>query len=40
MKGNKYIINDNSVEMIIESKVHGIVKVKIDKEDMEKCSKL
>lgn len=40
MKGNKYIIKDNSVEMIIESKVHGIVKVKIDKEDMEKCSKL
>ena len=40
MKGNKYIINDNSVEMIIESKVHGIVKVKIDKENMEKCSKL
>lgn len=40
MKGNKYIINDNFVEMIIESKVHGIVKVKIDKEDMEKCSKL
>lgn len=40
MKGNKYIISDNHAEMIIESKVHGIIKVKIDKEDLEKCSKL
>ena len=30
MKGNKYIINDNYVEMIIESKVYGIIIVKID----------
>lgn len=40
MKGNKYIINDNYVEMIIESKVYGIIIVKIDKNDLEKCSKL
>ena len=40
MKGNKYIINEKYAEMIIESKVHGIIKVKIDKEDLEKCSKL
>ena len=40
MKGNKYIINDNYVEMIIESKVYGITIVKIDKNDLEKCSKL
>ena len=37
MKGNKYIINNNYVEMIIESKVYGIIIVKID---IEKCSKL
>ena len=30
MKGNKYIINNNYVEMIIESKVYGIIIVKID----------
>lgn len=40
MKGNKYIINDNYVEMIIESKVYGIIRVKIDNDDLEKCSKL
>ena len=40
MKGNKYIINNNYVEMIIESKVYGIIIVKIDKNDLEKCSKL
>ncbi len=40
MKGNKYIINDNYVEMIIESKVYGVIRVKIDNDDLEKCSKL
>lgn len=40
MKGNKYIINDNYAEMIIESKVHGVIKVMIDKDDLEKCSQL
>lgn len=40
MKGNKYIINDNYVEMIIESKVYGIIRVKIDQQYLEKCSKL
>jgi RNA-binding protein YhbY len=40
MKGNKYIINNKYVEMIIESKIHGVIKVKIDQEDLEKCSKL
>lgn len=40
MKGNKYVINDKYAEMIIESKIHGIIKVKIDEEDLEKCSKL
>ena len=40
MKGNKYIINDNYVEMIIESKVYGIIRVKIDNDDLEKCSQL
>lgn len=40
MNGNKYIINDNYAEIVIESKVHGIVKVKIDNEYVEKCSKL
>lgn len=40
MKGNKYIINNNYVEMIIESKVYGIIRVKIDNDDLEKCSKL
>ena len=40
MKGNKYIINDNYVEIIIESKVYGVIRVKIDNDDLEKCSKL
>lgn len=40
MKGNKYIINDNYVEIIIESKVQGVIRVKIDNDDLEKCSKL
>ena len=40
MKGNKYIINDNYVEMIIESKVYGVIRVKIDNDDLEKCNKL
>ena len=40
MKGNKYIINDNYVEMIIESKVYGVIRVKIDNDDLEKCSNL
>lgn len=40
MKGNKYVINEKYAEMIIESKIHGVIKVKIDKEDLEKCSKL
>ena len=40
MKGNKYIINDNYVEMIIESKVYGVIRVKRDNDDLEKCSKL
>ena len=40
MKGNKYLINDKYVEMIIESKIHGIIRVKIDKDDLEKCSQL
>ena len=40
MKGNKYIINNSYVEMIIKSKVYGTIIVKIDNEDLEKCSKL
>ena len=40
MKGNKYIIKNNYVEMIIESKVYGTIIVKIDNDDLEKCSKL
>lgn len=40
MKGNKYIINNNYVGMIIESKVYGMIRVKIDNDDLEKCSKL
>lgn len=40
MKGNNYIIYDKHAEMIIVSKIYGIVKVKIDKEDVEKCTKL
>lgn len=40
MKGNKYIINDNYVEIIIESKVYGVIRVKVDNDDLEKCSKL
>lgn len=40
MKGNKYIINNKYAEMIIESKIHGVIKVRIDQEDLEKCSKL
>ncbi|MGG7143599.1 hypothetical protein ACQPVP_09050 [Clostridium nigeriense] len=40
MKGNKYVISDKYAEMIIESKIHGVIKVKIDQEDLEKCSKL
>lgn len=40
MKGNKYIIKNDYVEMIIKSKVYGTIIVKIDNEDLEKCSKL
>ena len=40
MKWNKYIINVNYVEIIIESKVYGVIRVKIDNDDLEKCSKL
>ncbi len=40
MKGNKYIIKNNYVEMIIESKVYGTIILKMDNDDWEKCSKL
>lgn len=37
MKGNKYIVYDKYAEMIINSKIHGEVKILIDKEDILKC---
>ena len=40
MKKNKYIINEKKAEMIIESKKYGSVKVTIDIDDIEKCSRL
>ena len=40
MKGNKYIINNNYVEMIIESKVYGIIRVKIDNDFYKSFEKL
>lgn len=37
MKGNSYIINDNYTELIIKSNKYGVIKVKIDFEDIERC---
>ena len=37
---NKYIEKENHIEMIIESKVHGIFNVLLDKEDFTKVKDL
>lgn len=39
-KTNKYEIFDDYAELIITSKTHGEVRIKIDKEDVEKCQHL
>lgn len=40
MKGNKYILKENYAELIINSKKYGIVKVKIDIQDINKCKQI
>ena len=40
MKTNKYDIFENYAELVISSRLHGEVRVKIDKEDVEKCKQL
>lgn len=39
-KTNKYEIFDDYAELIITSKTHGEVRIKINKEDVEKCKQL
>lgn len=36
---NEYIINEDYAELILKSPKYGIIKVKIDTEDVEKCKK-
>lgn len=40
IKTNRYEIFDDYAELIITSKTHGEIRVKIDKEDVEKCKQL
>lgn len=40
MKGNKYILKENYVELIINSKKYGVIRAKIDIEDIEKCKQI
>ena len=40
MKGNKYIFKDDYAELIINSQKYGLIKVKIDIEDIERCNQI